>query len=131
MSGNLILNIVLAAILLAMIGYEGYGYFARKRAAVELSEEDFKKEMRKVQVIDVREKAEFDAGHILGARNIPYSTFKTRYTEIRKDIPVYLYDQKKAMSGRAAVRLKKNGYTQIYRLKDGYQSWTGKIKKKS
>lgn len=76
--------------LLGIIGYEAYGYFTRKRAAVELTEEEFKKDMRKVQVIDVREKAEFDASHILGARNIPYSTFKTRYTEIRKDIPVYL-----------------------------------------
>lgn len=113
-----------------MIGYEVYVYFQRKRAAVDLTEEEFRKEMRKVQVIDVREKAEFDASHILGARNIPYSTFKTRYTEIRKDIPVYLYDQKKAMSSRASVRLKKAGYTEIYRLKDGFQGWTGKIKKK-
>ena len=131
LSGNLIVNILLALVLLGMIGYEVYGYFNRKRAAVELSEEDFKKDMRKVQVIDVREKAEFDAGHILGARNIPYSAFKTRMVEIRKDIPVYLYDQKKAMSGRAAVRLKKAGYTGIYRLKNGYQGWTGKVKKKS
>nr|WP_211252973.1 rhodanese-like domain-containing protein [Carnobacterium gallinarum] len=127
----MILNIILALVLLGIIGYEAYGYFTRKRAAVELTEEEFKKDMRKVQVIDVREKAEFDASHILGARNIPYSTFKTRYTEIRKDIPVYLYDQKKAMSGRAAVRLKKAGYTEIYRLKGGFQGWTGKIKKRA
>ncbi|TFI70184.1 sulfurtransferase [Carnobacterium divergens] len=130
MNGNIIVNIILAIILLGMIGYEVYQHFNRKRAAVILTEEEFRENMRKVQVIDVREKPEFDAGHILGARNIPYSGFKTRMVEIRKDIPVYLYDQKKSMSGRAAVKLRKAGYTKIYRLKDGYQNWNGKIKKK-
>lgn len=81
-------------------GYELFQYFNRKRASVELTEEEFKKEMRRVQLIDVREKSDFDAGHILGARNIPYSLFKTRMVEIRKDQPVYLYDHNKTLSSR-------------------------------
>ena len=32
--------------------------------------------MRKAQVIDVREKDTFDAGHILGARSMPYNMLK-------------------------------------------------------
>lgn len=130
LNGNVLLNTVLLIIIIAWGGYELYQYFNRKRAAVELTEEEFKKNMRKVQLIDVREKADFDAGHILGARNIPYSLFKTRMAEIRKDQPVYLYDYNKSLSGRAAVKLRKSGYKELYRLKGGYRDWTGKTKKK-
>lgn len=128
---NTLLNIILWLIVLGWAGYQLYQFFDRKRSSVELTEEEFKKNMRKVQLIDVREKDDFNAGHILGARNIPYSMFKTRMVEIRKDQPVYLYDQNKAMSGRAASKLRKAGYQDIYRLKGGYRDWTGKIKKKS
>ncbi len=67
--------------------------------------------MRKAQVIDVREKKVFDAGHILGARSVPYSTMRAYYQQIRKDLPVYLYDQGKTMSSRSAVLLKKSMVT--------------------
>jgi rhodanese-related sulfurtransferase len=87
--------------------------------------------MRKAQVIDVREKAEFDAGHILGARNIPYTVLDNSISAIRKDQPVYLYDRSKALSVRAANKLRKKGYKNIYILKDGYDSWTGKTKQKN
>lgn len=130
LNGNVLLNTILLIIIIGWGGYELYQYFNRKRAAVELTEEEFKKNMRKVQLIDVREKADFDAGHILGARNIPFSLFKTRMVEIRKDQPVYLYDHNKALSGRAAVKLRKAGYEELYRLKGGYRDWTGKVKKK-
>ncbi len=32
---------------------------------------------------------------------------------------------------RAANKLRKNGYTNIFYLKDGYENWQGKIKKKT
>jgi len=123
-----IINIVLWLIIIVWAGYEGYSYFKRKNASIELAEEEFKKDMRKVQLIDVREKKDFDAGHILGARNVPYSTFKTRSVEIRTDQPVYLYDHNKALSLRAALRLRKQGHTDIHHLKGGYRDWTGKTK---
>ncbi|MER2173399.1 MAG: rhodanese-like domain-containing protein [Carnobacterium sp.] len=123
-----LINIVLWIIIIVWAGYEIYSYFRRKNASVELTEEEFKKDMRKVQLIDVREKKDYDAGHILGARNIPYSTLKTRIVEIRKDQPVYLYDHNKAVSLRAAVRLRKEGHKDIHHLKGGYRDWTGKTK---
>ncbi|WP_373471920.1 rhodanese-like domain-containing protein [Carnobacterium alterfunditum] len=123
-----IINIVLWLIIIVWASYEGYSYFKRKNASIELTEEEFKKDMRKVQLIDVREKKDFDAGHILGARNVPYSTFKTRSVEIRTDQPVYLYDHNKALSLRAALRLRKQGHTDIHHLKGGYRDWTGKTK---
>lgn len=123
-----IINIGLWIIVIVWMGYEVYSYFQRKKASIELTEEEFKKDMRKVQLIDIREKKDFDVGHILGARNIPYSTFKTRSIEIRTDQPVYLYDNNKALSLRAALRLRKQKHTNIHHLKGGYRDWTGKTK---
>lgn len=126
----LIINIILFAIILWMAGNEIYLRLMAKKSAKTITEEEFKEIMRKGQIIDVREKDAFDAGHILGARNIPYSTFKQVHSSLRKDLPVFLYDQKKTLSIRSANILRKNGYTDIYILKGGYNGWTGKIKKK-
>lgn len=126
----LIINIILGAILLWMGGNELYLRLMAKKSAKTITEEEFREIMRKGQIIDVREKDTFDAGHILGARNIPYSTFKQTHASLRKDLPVFLYDQKKTLSIRSANILRKNGYTDVYILKGGYNNWTGKIKKK-
>ncbi|MGK0551347.1 rhodanese-like domain-containing protein [Enterococcus faecalis] len=124
-----IINGILFLILAGILLNELYLKMMTKRSAKMLTEEEFKETMRKAQVIDVREKDVFKAGHILGARNIPYGMLKTSLASIRKDQPVYLYDQKKAFSIRAANLLRKNGYQDIYILKGGYEGWTGKIKK--
>ncbi|MBL1230633.1 rhodanese-like domain-containing protein [Enterococcus sp. BWB1-3] len=131
MSGLLMLNIILGLVLLAMVGNTLYMYILGKRSAKLITEDEFREGMRKGQVIDVREKDAFDAGHILGARSLPYSMLKTSMQSLRKDQPIYLYDQKRSISIRTASKLKKAGYTDIYVLKDGYEGWTGKIKKKS
>ncbi|MDN6470266.1 MAG: rhodanese-like domain-containing protein, partial [Enterococcaceae bacterium] len=124
-----VINGILLVIVLAMVFNELYLKIMVKRSAKMLTEEEFKETMRKAQVIDVREKDTFDAGHILGARSMPYSMLKTTIGSLRKDQPVYLYDQKKALSIRAANLLRKNGYTDIYILKGGYDGWTGNVKK--
>ncbi|EGO9138654.1 rhodanese-like domain-containing protein [Enterococcus faecalis] len=126
-----VINGILLVIVLAMVFNELYLKIMVKRSAKMLTEEEFKETMRKAQVIDVREKDTFDAGHILGARSMPYSMLKTTMGSLRKDQPVYLYDQKKALSIRAANLLRKNGYTDIYILKGGYDGWTGKVKKRN
>ena len=126
-----IINWVLWTIILVWAVYEIIQYFRRKNAAELLSQHEFNKNLRKVQLIDVREKDEYNVGHILGARNLPYSMMKQRMGEIRKDQPIYLYDQKQAISARTALKLRKAGYTDIYILKGGFNDWTGKIKSKA
>ncbi|WP_088292646.1 rhodanese-like domain-containing protein [Bacillus mycoides] len=127
MSTNLI--IILAAIA-AFIGYTVWMYFYQKKLIKTLSEEEFRSGYRKAQLIDIREADEFNAGHILGARNIPLSQIRLRHKELRQDQPVYLYCQSGFRTGRAAQYLKKQGYTDFYQLKGGFKSWSGKIKKK-
>lgn len=126
-----IINTVLITIVLGFVVNELYLRFMAKRSSKTITEEQFKEGMRKAQVIDVREKDSFDAGHILGARSMPYTTIKTTMNSLRKDQPVYIYDQKKSLSIRTVNRLRKNGYKQLYILKGGYDDWTGKTKKKN
>lgn len=104
-------------------------YFRRRNAATALDNEAFNKDLRRVQLIDVRDRDEYDAGHILGARNIPFYELKQRYVELRKDQPIYLYEDGKYAAYRAAIQLKKQGFEDLYVLQDGYKNWDGRIKR--
>ena len=119
--------IILAVIILYVI----INSFRLKKAVTTLTQEEFIQGYRKAQLIDLREPKEFEAGHILGARNIPTTQFRQRHKEIRPDLPVYLYCQNTGRSARAALQLKKKGYNQIYQLQGGFKTWTGKIKTKN
>ncbi|MBL4951431.1 rhodanese-like domain-containing protein [Neobacillus sp. YIM B02564] len=121
---------VLLIILAALIIYTVFNYFYQKKIVKTVTEEEFRKGYRKAQLIDVREPNEFDAGHILGARNIPMSQLKMRMKEIRPDLPVYLYCQSGMRSARAAQFLYKKGYKDLTQLQGGFKKWTGKIKAK-
>lgn len=124
----LIINLILVAILLVMGANQLYLHFMGKKSASLLTEEEFREGMRRAQVIDVREKDAFASGHILGARSIPYTTFKATHGSLRKDMPIYLYDHKRTLAVRAAIILRKNGFTDVNILQTGYKQWTGKIK---
>ena len=95
-----------------------------------LEQEEFRKDYRKAQLIDVREEREFKTGYILGSRNIPLSQLRQRSSEIRPDKPVYLYCQSGARCVQAAKLLrKKRGVEEVISLKGGFRKWTGKVKK--
>ncbi|GGI31338.1 MULTISPECIES: rhodanese-like domain-containing protein [Staphylococcus] len=125
-------NVMIIAIivLVAVIAWMLLNFFLNKKAVTELNQEDFQQGLRKAQVIDLREKADYDYGHINGARNIPMTMFRQRYQGLRKDQPIYLIDANGIASYRAARTLKKKGYKELYMLKGGYKKWTGKIKSK-
>ncbi|QEA48406.1 rhodanese-like domain-containing protein [Latilactobacillus curvatus] len=125
-----VINIILIAILLWFLGDWAYYQIQRKRLGGELTEAAFEETMRKAQIVDLRDKKDFDAGHILGARNLPYPMLKQNMGELRMDLPVYLYDAGITLSIRAALKLRKAGFTDIKWLKKGYAGWTGKIKRK-
>lgn len=123
------LDIFLLAIVVAFLVNWIWQRITIKRLGGELSNEDFEKTMRKAQIIDVREKKDFKAKHISGARNIPMTMMRYQYTELRKDMPVYLYSDAKSITLRAARFLHKKGYPDIKWLRDGFQNWDGMTKK--
>lgn len=118
----------LLVLIVALIAYSVFTWLYQKKIVKTLTEDQFKEGYRKAQLIDVREQHEFDAGHILGARNIPLSQMKMRMKEIRPDKPVYLYCQSGIRSGRAAQFLYRRGYRDLSHLQGGFKKWSGKVK---
>lgn len=119
-----VLLIIIGAVLIYSLGT----YLYQKKIVKTVTEEEFRAGYRKAQLIDVREPNEFEAGHILGARNIPMSQIRMRMKEIRPDLPVYLYCQSGMRSARAAQFLYKKGYKDLTQLQGGFKKWTGKVK---
>ena len=71
-------------------------------------------------IIDVREEAEFEAGHLKGAINIPLSQLHQRMGEIPKDIPVYLHCRTSQRSYYACCYLQGNGFRNLYNISGSY-----------
>ncbi|UII54822.1 rhodanese-like domain-containing protein [Cytobacillus spongiae] len=115
----------------AILTYSIVVFLYQRKILKTLTEEEFRQGYRKAQLIDVREPNEFEAGHILGSRNIPLSQLKMRMKEIRPDKPVYLYCQSGTRSGRAAQFLNRKGYKDLSQLQGGFKKWSGKIKSKN
>lgn len=117
-------------LLVAIIIYSVTSWLYQRKIVKTLNEQQFREGYRKAQLIDVREPNEYEAGHILGARNIPLSQLKMRMKEIRPDKPVYLYCQSGMRSGRVAQTLYRKGYKDLSHLQGGFKKWSGKIKVK-
>ena len=74
-------------------------------------------------VLDVREPAEFGAGHLPNARNIPLGELGKRAAELPAGKPVLICCATGARSGKAASVLKAAGREQVFNLDGGLQSW--------
>lgn len=76
-------------------------------------------------LLDVREPAEFAAGHVLGAKNIPLAQVEARAAELDKwkTKPVIVYCDSGSRANSAMALLKRRGFTEIYNLSGGYPAW--------
>ena len=76
-------------------------------------------------VIDVREPAEFAAGHLLGAKNLPLARLAAPGADVakRKDRPVIVYCDGSDRAGKAASALKKLGFARVLNLAGGIKAW--------
>lgn len=69
------------------------------------------------RLIDVRSAAEFNAGHLKGARNVPVGEIRHRAGELGdKSRPVILYCASGARSAMAKRTLQSAGFTKVYNL---------------
>ena len=79
---------------------------------------------REVIVLDVRPEAEYEAGHITGARSVPITELRRHLRALPKDANVVAYCRGPycVYADDAVRELQRNGYTAI-RLIDGFPEW--------
>lgn len=76
-------------------------------------------------IIDVRDAAEYAAGHLLNAQHIPLGELEKRVGELEKlkDKPVILNCQSGSRSTSGCDILRKAGFTQVHNLEGGIAAW--------
>lgn len=76
-------------------------------------------------VLDIRDKKDFEAGHLANAINIPYSSLADRMSELEssKEHPIVLVCKSGQSVGMAGKTLKQKGF-QVFRLSGGMMEWT-------
>jgi len=76
-----------------------------------------------VNVIDVRNRGEYAAGHITGAPNIPLGQLINRLHEVPQGKPLVVHCQSGARSAIAASLLQAHGIDDVINMSDGYGAW--------
>ncbi|HAF87839.1 MAG TPA: sulfurtransferase [Legionellales bacterium] len=76
-------------------------------------------------IIDVREQAEWDTGHLKEAIHLPLANIAEQITTIAADKsePIYLYCKAGVRSLAAAQILINAGFTQVYSIEGGIMAW--------
>ena len=79
----------------------------------------------KAVVVDLRDPAEFAAGHVTGARNVPLAELEAKLPGVMKNkaLPLILVCASGARSGRGVSIAKKLGYEQAQSLGGGLKAW--------
>ncbi len=79
----------------------------------------------KAIVVDVRDRKEFDSGHIVDSVNIPFANLDKRLGDIEKhrERPVVVVCKMGQHSGAAGAALRKSGFTNVMRLSGGIAEW--------
>lgn len=76
-------------------------------------------------ILDVRDAAEYEAGHIIDARSIPAKEVGDKADSLKKfkEKPVVVYCDSGFASATAAKALKALGFTKVATLRGGLRSW--------
>jgi len=91
----------------------------------EIQPQSLEETVERVQVVDVREPAEFDGplGHIRAAKLIPLGELARRTAEIDRTRPVVAVCRAGGRSAQAVVILQKAGFSEIANLAGGMLRW--------
>lgn len=70
--------------------------------------------------LDVREKNEFECGHLINAHNIPLSELRERMDEIPKDQAVYVHCRSGQRSYNAVMALQNSGFSNVFNVSGSF-----------
>ena len=77
------------------------------------------------QLIDIRKREDYDAGHLAGAKHVPGDTIAdgAKALERYKDKVVIAYCESGMTGGSAARHLGRLGFTKVFNLRGGIAAW--------
>ncbi|MDZ7670269.1 MAG: rhodanese-like domain-containing protein [Gammaproteobacteria bacterium] len=76
-------------------------------------------------VVDVRDRKEYQAGHIVDAANIPSANLESRIDELKKhrERPIVVVCKMGQNAGTAGAALRKHGFENVSKLSGGMAEW--------
>lgn len=74
-------------------------------------------------VIDVRNRSEWDGGHLAGAKLIPVAEVLERLSDVPRDAELIIHCQGGGRSSVVASVLKANGFPKVANLAGGFSAW--------
>jgi rhodanese-related sulfurtransferase/rubrerythrin len=96
-------------------------------SADETKELVSKKTQDKLDIIDVRQPAEYERAHIAGAKLIPLSTLADNVENLDASKTIVTYCQSGVRSKSAAALLKRMGFKDIFSMTGGIKAWDGTV----
>jgi len=119
-----VLFIALAFVLALLIGNEmkrkllGYKELKPNEAVLLMNHDD-------AAVIDIRDNNDFTKGHILKAIHVPFALLDGKINDLKgyQDAPLIVCCRSGQQSARAAVTLRRHGFSKIYKLAGGMLAW--------
>lgn len=82
-----------------------------------------------LQIIDVREPHEYNAGHIPGAKHIPLGQLQSRYKEIDQNLETVVVCYSGGRSSVACNFLNSVGFNNHFNLMGGMSAWDGDVER--
>jgi rhodanese-related sulfurtransferase len=78
-------------------------------------------------VVDIRDKKDFDEGHIVDALHIPAAKLEQRVTELakHKGKPIVVVCKHGQQAGESVKKLEAAGHDPVYKLNGGMAEWKG------
>lgn len=83
----------------------------------------------KLTIVDLREPGLYQAGHIPGAKNIPFEEFKDRMSEISANARIVLVCHNGPMGDISGQLLGERGYSDVSNVKGGMAAWNGGLER--
>ncbi|MDQ0242812.1 TusA-related sulfurtransferase/rhodanese-related sulfurtransferase [Bacillus fengqiuensis] len=102
---------------------------AELTAIPEILLDEFKKKVESnepINILDVRELDEYEAGHIPGVVHIPLGEVEKRAGELNKEDEIYVICHSGRRSEMAAQTMMKQGFKKLINVVPGMCDWTGK-----
>ncbi|HWI65892.1 MAG TPA: rhodanese-like domain-containing protein [Symbiobacteriaceae bacterium] len=120
------MNWLLWVLLALVIVYVGYQQWWLRRGVTHVSVHDIKALIdtrRRYFLVDIREPKAFEAGHILGAVNIPFGRLEQEAAQWERDREIMVICGRGQQSVLACRRLMAMGFTRVRNVDGGLRRW--------